>query len=92
MAVMRYVNELEMNGVMTHNANIIKKQIQTAPLKRITYPQIVRVYVRCVMFTVTRVHCDPANEHFTWYYVTTLHRVYDMSQNVAFEGIPRKAH
>ena len=65
MAVMLHANELEMNGVMTHNANIIKKQIQTAPLKCITYPQIVRVYIRCVMFTVTWVQCDPAADNFT---------------------------
>ena len=44
------------------------------------------------MFTLMRVHCDPAADHFTWYYETTLHRVFDVSQNVAIEGISRKAH
>ena len=51
-----------------------------------------RVYVKCGMFTLTRVHSDPAADHLTWYYVTTLHRVFDVSQHVAFEEIPRKAH
>ena len=36
---------MQMSGVMTHNASIIKKQIQTAAVKRIAYPQIVKVYV-----------------------------------------------
>ena len=47
MAVMRYANELQMSGVMTHNANIIKNQIQTDAVKRIyviTYPQILKLY------------------------------------------------
>ena len=75
-----------------HNANIIKKQIQTAPMKCITYPQIVRVYIKCVIFTLTRVHCNPTADHCMWYYVTTLHRIFYVSQNMAFEGITRKAH
>ena len=28
----------------------------------------------------------------TWYCITTFPRVFDVSQNEAFEGIPRKAH
>ena len=36
------------------------------------------------MFTLTRVHCDPAADHFKWFHVATLHRIYDVSQNVAF--------
>ena len=74
---------------MTHNANIIKDQIQTDVVKRITYLEIVKL---CVMFTLTRAHCDPAADHFTWYYITTLHRVFDVSQNVAFQRISRRAH
>ena len=34
-----------MSGVVTHEANIVKKQIQTAAVKRKTYPQIDKVYV-----------------------------------------------
>ena len=60
--------------------------------KHITYPQIVRVYIKCIIFTLTWVHSDPDTDHFEWYYVTTKPRVDDVSQNVAFEGIPRKAH
>ena len=81
-----------MSRVMTHNANIIKKQIQTAAVKHIMYPQIDNVYVNVRNLYLTWVHCDPAADHFTWYYVKTLHRVFYVSQNVAFEGIPRKAH
>ena len=50
------------------------------------------VRLTCVMFTLTRVHYDPAAYHFTWYYITILPCVFDVSQNKAFEGIPRKAH
>ena len=37
--------DMQMSGVVTHNANIIKNPNQTAAVKRITYPQIVKVYV-----------------------------------------------
>ena len=45
----------------------------------------------CVMFTLTQVHCNPAADHFT-YYLMTLPQGFDVSQNEAFEEIPRKAH
>ena len=48
---------MQMNRVMTHNANIIKKnQTKTAAVKRIMYPHIAKVYI---MFTLMQVHCDP---------------------------------
>ena len=52
------------------------------------------VYLTCVMFILTRVHCDPAADHITRqiYYITTLPLVFDGFQNEAFERIPRKAH
>ena len=53
MAVMPYANELYMNGIMTHNAIIIKNQIYTDAVKRITYPQILYVNVPYVYFNTS---------------------------------------
>ena len=37
---------MQMSGVMTYNANVIKKiPIKIAAVKRITHPQIAKVYI-----------------------------------------------
>ena len=44
------------------------------------------------MYTLTLVHCNPAADHFTWYYVTTLHRVFDIISERGIRRISTKAH
>ena len=51
---------MQMSGVRSHNANITKNQIETAAVKRIMHPQIVKVYVNLcyVYFNMGTFNCD----------------------------------
>ena len=51
---------MQMSGIMSHNTNILENQIKAGAIKHITTRRYPKCILTCVMFTVTRVHCDPA--------------------------------
>ena len=77
-----------MSGVVTHNANKIKNLIETAAVKRITHPQVSKVYVNVSYGFLTWIHCDPTADLSS----DITYRPFPVAQNEALEGIPRKAH